>query len=80
MYPIEDFSKVGISFSDTIRAKPREGIVEFIAPCYFQLRDEKDKISLVILCVPVGPGKSRVFIAPRYLFLRNILCSSIIFF
>ena len=64
LYDINDSFRVGISFDDVVRGKPRTNAkVEFIAPCYFMLTVDEE-VGLLILCVPVKPGVSRVFVSP----------------
>ena len=51
-----------VFFSDQVRGKYRNATVTFTAPCYFVLHVPKNNAKLIILCVPVAPGKSRVFV------------------
>ena len=68
LYPLFDKTRVGISFTDIVRGKQRTGQITFEPPCYFSLHTavpgQETKFGLLILCVPVAPGKSRVFVAP----------------
>ena len=56
---------VEASFQDTVRAKPRTGIVSFRAPSRYHFRckeaDGNYDVKLEMYCVPVGHGRSRVF-------------------
>ena len=64
LYNLDDPTKVGFSFDDIVRGKPRSNAkLEFIPPCYFTLT-VNEKVGLLILCVPVKPGQSRVFVSP----------------
>ena len=64
LYDLDDSSKVGISFDDVVRGKPRTNAkVEFMPPCYFTLT-VNERVGLLILCVPVKAGQSRVFVSP----------------
>ena len=60
-------SCVEVAFQDNIRGKARDGVVSFTAPYYyhFRTRNAVTNISsnnLNIVCVPVSPGTSRVFL------------------
>ena len=59
--------KIEISFQDFVGGKARDGVVSFIPPCTYHYRTKKedgtDLINLIILCVPVSPGRSRAFVA-----------------
>jgi len=58
----ENTTHCEILFSDQMRGKPRKSTVLFVAPCYFTLNILTTSVKLIILCVPVAPGKSRVFV------------------
>ena len=64
----KDANKLEISFKDKVGNKERDGVVSFIPPVYYHYRTKKglglsDLINLLILCVPVSPGRSRAFVA-----------------
>lgn len=60
---LDNNQTLSVKFQDIIRGKKRNGVVTFNSPCYFTLHNN-DKLALVILCVPVAPGRSRIFVAP----------------
>ena len=54
-----------VSFQDTIRNRTRDGIVSFIAPCFYHFRVRKSSTSdyslmLLALVVPTVPGQCRI--------------------
>jgi len=54
-----------VSFKDTIRNRTREGVVSFIAPCYYHFRTRSSasndfKLMLLALVVPTIPGQCRI--------------------
>jgi len=54
-----DAEKIEVAYKDIIRGKSREGVVSFIAPCYYHFRLKDKGIVLLILVAPVSPGLSR---------------------
>jgi phenylpropionate dioxygenase-like ring-hydroxylating dioxygenase large terminal subunit len=58
---IENNTHIEIKFKDVVRGKSRDGVLTFIAPCYVTLTSS-GRNSLLLLCVPVSPGASRVFV------------------
>jgi hypothetical protein len=65
---LEDASLLEIQFADTIRNKARVGVISYRAPFYYHFRVENAKGDmrkvLIILVVPVSPGRSRILLAP----------------
>ncbi|GMH72171.1 hypothetical protein TL16_g05848, partial [Triparma laevis f. inornata] len=65
-----NYSHVEVSFEDTIREKPRTGIVSFQRPCYYHFRTQSGengemKPNLQIFVVPIHEGRCRVlFVSP----------------
>ena len=59
-----------ILISSCFAGRPRRGKIVFEPPCYFQLytsspqQSDQWRFGLLVLCVPVSPGVSRVFVAP----------------
>lgn len=54
-----------VSFKDTIRNRTREGVLSFIAPCYYHFRTRSStsndfKLMLLALVVPTTPGQCRI--------------------
>lgn len=58
---IENNTHIEIKFKDVVRGKSRDGVLTFIAPCYVTLTSS-GRNSLLLLCIPVSPGSSRVFV------------------
>ena len=58
---MENDTHIELRFKDIIRGKKRDGVLTFIAPCYVNLK-ANGRNSLLLLCVPVRPGRSRVFV------------------
>ena len=59
---------IEIAYNDSIRGKPREGVVSFKPPLYYHFRVKSGpaglfRIMLLALCVPVRPGWSRIHLA-----------------
>lgn len=71
MKPVTDIDNdediVEVTFEDLSRKKKRKGIVSFQPPCYFHFRTERLNgimvANLLVLVVPVSPGRSRIFVA-----------------
>lgn len=64
---VENATHCEIGYQDSIRGKSRDGVVSFIAPCFyhFRVRDPLTglfKISLVAVVAPIEPGKCRIFL------------------
>lgn len=73
---VEDPMKFSIEYDDTTGGRNRTAVTTFIPPCYFTLRSVSPKdnvidktipkeLMLLILIVPVEPGKSRLFLSLR---------------
>lgn len=64
---MDDPSKVEVEYTDMIKKKERNGVVSFVAPCYyhFRLRNELTKEysqNLNVVVVPIAPGSCRIFL------------------
>lgn len=65
---LDNSSHCEISFKDVIRGKPREGVLSFVAPCYFHFRVKNAitnlfRMALLVIVAPVAPGKCRAFLS-----------------
>ena len=64
---IDNATHVELAYQDVIRGKPRDGVVSFIAPCYYHFRTKSPatgawSIGLLVLVAPMSPGKTRIFL------------------
>ena len=65
---IDNATHVELGYQDVIRGRARDGVVSFIAPCYYHFRVKSPvnngnwSIGLIVLAAPVAPGKCRIFL------------------
>jgi phenylpropionate dioxygenase-like ring-hydroxylating dioxygenase large terminal subunit len=63
---VDDPTICEVKFTDVMRAKPRQGVLSFIPPSLYHFRTTNkagvESTGLFIGCVPVSPGRSRVFV------------------